>query len=201
MAKHVHAYIGLGSNLGDREATLSEALCALAANGAVRVLSVSSLYETDPVGPPPQGPYFNVAVGIETSLGPIELLDELQRLEAQAGRVREGVPRWSARTLDVDLLLYGEQTIDEPRLQVPHPNLAGRAFVLEPLCDIAARVVHPASGKTLEELAALVREPEAVRLFESSSWQLLVKEGLTDGPSTNSDENEREGDSDGDRSS
>lgn len=178
VAERNRAYIGLGSNLGDREATLSTALRSLAESSgvAVRVLRISSLYETDPVGPPPQGPYLNAAAAIETNVEPIELLDELQRLEERAGRVREGVPRWSARTLDVDLLLYGERRLAEPRLQVPHPHLAERGFVMEPLCEIAPGVVHPTAGRTIEELAARVRDAHAVRLYGSPTWRHFARE-------------------------
>jgi 2-amino-4-hydroxy-6-hydroxymethyldihydropteridine diphosphokinase len=174
------AYVGIGSNLGDREATLSDAVRALAAHPEVRVARVSPLYETDPVGPPPQGPYLNGATELATQLAPLALLDVLQELESSAGRVREGAPRWSARTLDLDLLLYGGQLIDAPRLQVPHPHLCERGFVLEPLCQIASAVVHPSSGESVDELAARVRDPAAVRLWPSEDWKRFADEFVSD---------------------
>jgi 2-amino-4-hydroxy-6-hydroxymethyldihydropteridine diphosphokinase len=114
------------------------------------------------VGPPPQGPYLNGAAELVTSLGARALLDRLLAIEAAAGR-RRGALRNAARPLDLDLLLFGGQRIDEPGLRVPHPRLHERAFVLEPLCEIAARLVHPVLGETIEQLARCVRDPAAVR--------------------------------------
>ena len=155
------AYIALGSNLGDREAHLEAALAALRASAGVRVTAVSALYETEPVGPPPQGPYLNGAAELVTSLGPRVLLDRLLAIEAAAGR-RRGAVRNAARPLDLDLLFFGGRRIEEPGLRVPHPRLHERAFVLEPLREIAARVVHPVLGETIEQLARCVRDPAAV---------------------------------------
>jgi 2-amino-4-hydroxy-6-hydroxymethyldihydropteridine diphosphokinase len=157
----VDAYVALGSNLGDREAQLLAAIAALRALPGVRVEAVSTLYETAPVGPPPQGPYLNAVVRLRTRLDPRALLARLLEIEVAAGRVRGG-QRWSARTLDLDLLFYGSLTLDEPGLCVPHPRLHERAFVLEPLCELAPRLVHPLLGRTVEELAQRVRDPRAV---------------------------------------
>jgi 2-amino-4-hydroxy-6-hydroxymethyldihydropteridine diphosphokinase len=130
------AYIGFGSNLGDREATIRSALEALGAEPGVDVVAISSLAETDPVGPVQDQPRFlNGAVAVETSLSARELLDLLLRLEAAHGRTREG-PAGGPRTLDLDLLLYGDRQIDEPGLTVPHPRLGERDFVLEPLREL-----------------------------------------------------------------
>ena len=164
------AYVSLGSNLGDREAALRGAVSALAHDASVRIHKLSSLYETDPVGPPPQGPYLNGVVALETTLPPLELLCLLQQVESEAGRVREGVPRWSARSLDLDLLVYGLQRIDDLALQVPHPRMAERAFVLEPLSEIAPLLRHPATCDSITELAAAVRDPAAVRPWKSETW-------------------------------
>lgn len=132
----MRAYVGLGSNLGDREHTLRAAIDRLSATPRVEVVAVSSLRETDPVGPVTEQPRFlNGAVLLETSLTPRELLDRLHRIEAELGRKREG-PSGGPRTLDLDLLLYGDETVDEPGLQVPHPRLHERAFVLEPLEEL-----------------------------------------------------------------
>jgi 2-amino-4-hydroxy-6-hydroxymethyldihydropteridine diphosphokinase len=132
----MRAYVGLGANLGDRERTLRAAVEALAANHQIEVLAVSSLRETDPVGPVPDQPRFlNGAIALETSLSARELLTVLLRTEAEFGRTREGPPG-GPRTLDLDLLVYGEAKIDEPGLQVPHPRLHERTFVLEPLREL-----------------------------------------------------------------
>lgn len=157
----VDAYLALGSNLGDREAHLAAAIEALRARPGVRVTAVSRVYETAPVGPPPQGPYLNAAVHLRTRLAPRELLAYLLEIEAAQGRQRSA-GRWSARTLDLDLLFYGSLILDEPGLCIPHPHLHERAFVLEPLCELAPQLVHPQLGETVEALARKVRDPGAV---------------------------------------
>jgi 2-amino-4-hydroxy-6-hydroxymethyldihydropteridine diphosphokinase len=130
------AYIGLGANLGDREATIRAAVDALAAAPEVDVVAVSTLRETDPVGPVQDQPRFlNGAVAVETTLSARALLDLLLRVEADHGRTREGPPG-GPRTLDLDLLAYGDEAIDEPGLTVPHPRLEEREFVLEPLREL-----------------------------------------------------------------
>ena len=132
----VRAYVGLGSNLGDRAETLRVALERLAATQGVEVVAVSSLRETDPVGPVTDQPRFlNGVAAVETTLGARRLLEVLLAIEAELGRARTGPPG-GPRTLDLDLLLYGEERIDEPGLQVPHPRLHERPFVLEPLEEL-----------------------------------------------------------------
>ncbi len=158
----VDAYLALGSNLGDREAHLAGALAGLRATPGLQVTAVSSVYETEPVGPAPQGPYLNAAARVRTRLAPRALLRRLLEIEAGQGRVHRGV-RNAARTLDVDLLLYGDRCVRQPDLTVPHPRLCERAFVLEPLCEIAGGVVHPVRRERIETLAARVRDPGAVR--------------------------------------
>jgi 2-amino-4-hydroxy-6-hydroxymethyldihydropteridine diphosphokinase len=149
-----HALIGLGSNLGDRAAMLEGALAALAATPGVRIGRVSSFRETEPVGGPPgQGPYLNAAAALETTLDPLGLLRVLRAIEDRFGRLR--AVRWGERTLDLDLLLFDDRIIDSPELTVPHPRLAGRRFVLEPLAEVAPEAVEPMTGRTV---SALLRE-------------------------------------------
>jgi 2-amino-4-hydroxy-6-hydroxymethyldihydropteridine diphosphokinase len=152
----------MGSNLGDRDAHLAAALAALRATRGIEVVAVSPLYETDPVGPPPQGAYLNAVVELASALGPHALMRRLLEIESTAGRVR-GAERNAPRSLDLDLLLYGDRQLADPELEIPHPRLADRAFVLEPLCDLAAERVHPVLGETIEALARKRRDPAAVR--------------------------------------
>jgi 2-amino-4-hydroxy-6-hydroxymethyldihydropteridine diphosphokinase len=139
------AYVGLGANLGDREPTLRAAVDALAAEDGVEVVSVSVLRKTEPVGVGQQPLYLNGAAELETTLTARELLDRLLAVEQRFGRVR--VPgEHGPRTLDLDLLLYGDEVIDEPGLAVPHPRLHERRFVLEPLAELAPGLVVPGRG-------------------------------------------------------
>lgn len=156
------ALVALGSNRGDRAAHLRRALAALRATQGVSAVEVSRFYETAPVGPPPQGPYLNAAARLETDLSPRELLERLLTVERAEGRVRGG-ERWGPRTLDLDLLLYGERVVREPGLEVPHPRMHERPFVLEPLAEIAPEERHPLARATVRELAARVRDADAVR--------------------------------------
>ena len=131
------AYIALGSNLGDREEHLERARSALAALPGTRLLRASSVEETAPVGDVPQGPYLNQMVAIETELAPGELLDRLHEIERSAGRVR-GV-RWGPRTLDLDIVMFDRQTVNEPDLLVPHPELPNRDFWQRELAELLGR--------------------------------------------------------------
>lgn len=132
------AYFALGSNLGDRVVRLQQAVDGLRATAGIEVVGVSRVYETDPVGGPPQGAYLNAAVALETSLGARRLLEVAQRLEAAAGRDREtDRVRWGPRELDVDVLLCGDEAIEDDDLVVPHPRMGERPFVLAPLADLA----------------------------------------------------------------
>jgi 2-amino-4-hydroxy-6-hydroxymethyldihydropteridine diphosphokinase len=140
------AYLGLGSNLGDRAAHLQFAVDGLAARAGA-VLAVSPVYETEPVGGPPQPDYLNAVVALETDLDPHGLLDVAKALEREAGRDLDGGPRWSPRPLDIDILLLGDVRLSEPDLVVPHPRISQRAFVLAPLADLAPElVVAPSAG-------------------------------------------------------
>lgn len=157
----VMAYLGLGSNLGDRARNLAEAARRLASPGGLTVLRASPLYETDPVGVTDQPPFLNQVLEVETGLPAAELLARCLQVEAGLGRVRR--ERWGPRTLDIDILLYGQEVIDEPGLQVPHPRLAERAFVLVPLLDLAPRLALPDGRRADNLLARLGPWQEAVR--------------------------------------
>jgi 2-amino-4-hydroxy-6-hydroxymethyldihydropteridine diphosphokinase len=150
------AYLGLGSNLGDRLAKLASAVEALAAQAGIRVARSSRVYETDPLGGPTQPEFLNAVVEVETDLAPRELLEACGRVETELGRVRD--ERWGPRTIDVDLLTYGEETIDEPDLVVPHPRMHERAFVLVPLAELDADPPLPGGRR----LATLRVGPTAV---------------------------------------
>lgn len=147
------AFVGIGSNLGDREANLEQAIDLLSAEDGIDVVAVSEIRETEPVGPVEQGPFLNGAVQLETSLSPGELLERLLSVESRLGRVR--AERWGPRTIDLDLLLYGDERIDEPGLSVPHPRLHERRFVLEPLTDLDPSLQIPGQGSASTLLAEL----------------------------------------------
>ncbi len=147
----VRAALALGSNLGDRLATLQGALDGLHATGGVQVVAWSPVYETAPVGGPEQGAYLNAVVVVDTTLNPHQLLAAGAALEQRFDRVRE--ERWGPRTLDVDVLAYGDEVVDDPDLQVPHPRAHERGFVLVPWADLEPERVVPGHGP-VGELAA-----------------------------------------------
>jgi 2-amino-4-hydroxy-6-hydroxymethyldihydropteridine diphosphokinase len=148
------AYVGLGANLGDREAMLRSALELLEAEPGIELVAVSKLRDTDPVGIADQPRFLNAAAAVETDLSPRELLDRLLGIERRLGRTREG-PRFGPRTIDLDLLLYGDEQIDEPGLEVPHPRLHERLFALEPLADLDPDLVVPGRGPLADIVAGL----------------------------------------------
>jgi len=152
------AYVGLGSNIGDRLAHLKAAVQALETRGIV-VKEASSVYETDPVGPP-QPDFLNAAVALEADLPPVELVAALKEVEAEIGR--QQAERWGPRVIDLDLLLYGEQTVSEPGITVPHPELTNRAFALVPVLEMDGDVELP-SGEPLS--AFCEKDPAGIRMF------------------------------------
>jgi 2-amino-4-hydroxy-6-hydroxymethyldihydropteridine diphosphokinase len=158
------AWIGLGSNLGDRRAILDAAIAALDDSPGVAVRAVSSYHETAPVGGPTgQGPFLNAAAHLETTLDPHQLLATLQGIENRAGRVR--TVRWGERTLDLDILIYGCKFLETRELKLPHPRLAFRRFVLEPLAEIAPEIVDTVSRWSIADLLAnLDRRPRLLVL-------------------------------------
>lgn len=159
------AYLGLGSNLGDRAQHLADAIRLLRSRPGIRVTAISPVYDTKPVGVVGQPNYLNLVAGIETDLPPAQLLTACQEMENTLGRTRE--VRWGPRTLDIDILCYGDLVSLSPELTLPHPRLAERAFVLVPLAVLAPRLL--VRGKTIPELAAAsdrtgVRECPEIRV-------------------------------------
>lgn len=147
----MRAYVGLGANLGDREGSLRRALELLGAEPGIEVTAVSAFRETDPVGYLDQPRFLNGACAVETDLPPRALLERLLAVEQALGRARQQEDRWGPRTIDLDLLLYGEVTVDEPGLTVPHPRLTERSFALEPLLELDPDL-HLPDGRGLRGL-------------------------------------------------
>jgi 2-amino-4-hydroxy-6-hydroxymethyldihydropteridine diphosphokinase len=143
----MRVFIGLGSNLGDREATIRSALQAIADLPQTDLIRVSSLYDTEPAGEVEQPNFLNAAAILDTELDPRQLLWNLMLIEKRLGRVR--TQRWGPRTIDLDLLLYGDESIDDPDLRVPHPEIIRRSFVLVPLVELEPRLIHPGTGETM----------------------------------------------------
>ncbi|MEN6371235.1 MAG: 2-amino-4-hydroxy-6-hydroxymethyldihydropteridine diphosphokinase [Armatimonadota bacterium] len=150
-------YLGLGSNLNDREGNISRAVEFLAENPQIDVMRVSSMYETSPVGYKDQPDFINAVVLVETALSPRELLDVVHAIEDLMGRKRTF--RWGPRVIDIDILLYGSETIDEEGIKIPHPMMTERRFVLEPLAEIAPGLMLP-GGQTAAEAARSAAEED-----------------------------------------
>jgi 2-amino-4-hydroxy-6-hydroxymethyldihydropteridine diphosphokinase len=148
------AYVGLGANLGDRDATLRRALELLAAEPGVELVAVSAVRETDPVGYADQPPFLNAVAAVETELPPRALLERLLAIERALGRTRTG-PRFGPRRIDLDLLLHGDAVVDEPGLTLPHPRLHERRFALEPLAELDPHLEIPGRGHVEALLAEL----------------------------------------------
>ncbi len=149
MSAGYDVYIGIGSNLDNPVIHVRQALQQLADLPRTIFLHKSSLYSSKPMGPADQPDYINAVASIQTELTPLELLDELQHIEAVHGRLRNGT-RWGPRPLDLDILLYGEKVLTLDRLLIPHPGLHERAFVLYPLCEINPALIIPLKGSVLE---------------------------------------------------
>ncbi|MBA3365017.1 MAG: 2-amino-4-hydroxy-6-hydroxymethyldihydropteridine diphosphokinase [Actinobacteria bacterium] len=147
-------YVGLGANLGDRQGMLERALGRLRAEPGIEVVRVSAIRETPPWGPVEQPPFLNAVAALETDLPPRELLERLLTIERALGRTRSGA-RFGPRTIDLDLLLYADEVVDEPGLQVPHPRLAERRFALEPLAELEPALLVPGRGTVSALLAEL----------------------------------------------
>ncbi len=157
MTEAVTIYLGLGSNMGDRQENLDKALDFLSQR--VRMGKISSVYDTEPVGNPEQPRFLNLVCQAYTRLEPAGLLTLAKGIESKLGRTgKSNTPR----PIDIDILLYDEQVIETPELTIPHPKMAERAFVLIPLAEIAPDLVHPVSGKTIKELSEGVKEKQGV---------------------------------------
>ena len=150
------AYLGLGTNLGDRESYLAQALKELVGLPTIEIAAVSSIYETAPVGLTDQPDFLNLVVSVRTTLSPRELMDALLHIENKMGRVR--TVRWGPRVIDLDLLLFGDVRVEVPGLSVPHPRLRERSFVLIPLAEIAPDLILPGEKTTIKKLVEKLLE-------------------------------------------
>jgi len=165
------AFIGIGSNLGDRAFNIRQAIRIMAESWKIDVVSVSSLYETEPVGVRDQPDFLNCVIKVETELTPRELLKTLKGIEARMGR-RPG-PRWGPRRIDLDILFYGDLTLNEDDLIIPHPRAHERLFALMPLFEIAPDLMHPVLGRSIRELIEDLKgeKGQGVRLYGKLSWE------------------------------
>jgi 2-amino-4-hydroxy-6-hydroxymethyldihydropteridine diphosphokinase len=166
MAKE--AFIGLGTNLGDREENLKKAIenIILAAG---EVISCSGIYVTEPWGFSSEDYFLNMVIRIATSLKPVDLLKHLLKIEMQMGRLR-GTEKYSSRIIDIDILLYENEIINKPYLKIPHPKIPERKFVLIPLCDLAPEMIHPVLNKTFEALLKDCRDESVVKKIKSFNY-------------------------------
>jgi 2-amino-4-hydroxy-6-hydroxymethyldihydropteridine diphosphokinase len=161
----VIAFLGLGSNLGDAAGYCRQAIDEISRRPGNRVLRVSSLYRTEPLGVKEQDWFVNAVIEIRTTLSPRDLLRALQGIEKSMGRVRDNVPRWGPRAIDIDILLYGQDVVEEEGLCIPHPEMHRRRFVLVPMEELASYVIHPKFGVTIKGLLQRLEDPsEVVRL-------------------------------------
>mgnify|MGYP001032250995 CR=1 FL=1 len=157
-------YLSLGSNIGNRFDYIDEAVQMLHSQEEIKVVNISSVYETDPVGYEEQALFLNIVVQIETSLNPFSLLEQCQRIESELGRKR--IIRWGPRTIDLDILLYNHENIVSEKLIIPHPRIEERAFVLVPLIEIAPDIKLPNKSILLKESLKLLRDREGVKVWK-----------------------------------
>lgn len=162
------AYIALGSNMGDRRNNLVKSLDLLFTEPGIKLLACSSIYETEPVGGPDQGPFLNACLAVKTDLPPVKLLKHMLSVEDKMKRVRQ--QRWGPRIIDLDLLVYADLVMDTPFLQLPHPRLTERDFVLIPLAEIAPDLIIPGKNKSTGQFLAERNTNNMVNLFCPSDW-------------------------------
>lgn len=165
MTDRTRAAIGLGSNLGDRQAQITLALDSLAMHPQIDIVAVSALYETPPWGKTDQPAFLNAAVLVETGLAPRTLLEAVLGIERSLGRLRNEL--WGPRTIDLDILVYGEETVDEPGLTIPHPRIHERAFVIKPLADIAPDIVI--AGRSVKDWLATL-DTSDIETVAEAGW-------------------------------
>jgi len=173
-----HVYLGLGSNVGDREEYIEQAIFILGKSKGINVVKKSSNYETQAEGVKDQPPFINAAVEIKTNLEPHKLLSVIQEIENTLGRERE--VEWGPRTIDIDILLYEDEVISDDKLQVPHPLLHERLFALMPLAEIAPTVIHPVLEKTISDLYDEKKTEQAEKYDDELPGFKEVKRGIPD---------------------
>jgi len=174
MSEQQKAYIGLGSNLGDRRKYIEDAIKMLSETGGVEVCGVSDIIETKPLGRKEQPDYLNAAVEIQTTLDARELHTKLIEIENKLGRERKG--KWEARTIDLDLLLFGEQVVNFPELKIPHPQMHFRSFMLKGLFQLNPKLIHPVMNVSVKELASRLNGRDFI--LEANRSQLISVAGL-----------------------
>ncbi|KAB2328822.1 2-amino-4-hydroxy-6-hydroxymethyldihydropteridine diphosphokinase [Cytobacillus depressus] len=163
------AYIGLGSNMGERAATLKEAIANIEAVPNIQVVNTSSIYETEPVGYEDQDRFLNMVIEVRTSLNPFELLNTCLEIEKGLGRKRD--IRWGPRTIDLDILLYNQESIISEKLTVPHPRIQERAFVIIPLLDIKPDFKLPTMEVSLQDVLKRIPDREGVRIWKQKNGE------------------------------
>ena len=159
-------FLSLGSNIGDRLSNIQQAVSSLSINSRINVLKTSSFYETEPWGNKEQPWFLNAAIALDTDMSPVELLEYCQNIENQLGRLRKEGEKWGERAIDIDILMYDDKIISNaPTLIIPHPLLHLRAFVLVPMLEVKADLVHPVFKKTISDLYDELDNPEDVFLY------------------------------------
>jgi 2-amino-4-hydroxy-6-hydroxymethyldihydropteridine diphosphokinase len=183
------AFVGIGSNSGNPVDACREAALHLSETPGVRLLRCSSLYRTEPVGPQDQPWFMNAVAEIRTSLPPRRLFELLKGIERRMGRTRG--PKWGPRVIDLDLLLYGQEVVDEADLRIPHPELHRRRFVLAPLCEIASYAIHPGFGVSVRGLLDRLADPHRVELHSPPASDTDQGSGICDREDHSFDEGKR----------
>lgn len=166
MTSYVTAYLGLGSNIGNRTEQIEHAIDLIQGTSGIRIMKCSSIYKTEPIGYTDQPEFYNSVIQIQTSLQPNELLSVILNIEKKLDRIR--TIRWGPRTIDIDILMYGNQIVDEPHLKIPHIQLTKRAFVLVPLLEIAGSILVPGTTNKLTYYIEQLEDQKIDRIDERS---------------------------------